>query len=151
MSQENIVTKKSTATGCAPCTKKNNQGKTCIVHTADNLNALLFTLRAKYETVIIAVPLLTEEENLTWQQRIAKDYNACGCTTGSYFLIAGFIVVVCLAFSNWQLVVSSPFSYLCKMLLFLCLCAIIGKIVGWSYAKIRLQINILKLKQLLIN
>lgn len=149
---ENTLKKKEEGlVNCAPCSKKNQRSKVFTVSTADNLNQLLFSLIPKYETIVLNCLWLNENENLRWQQKISKDYKACGCTTGAYFLITGFIVTIYFATSYWKLIFSSPLSYVCKILMFLCLCAIVGKIIGWCYAKIRLQLNILKLKQLIIN
>jgi len=117
--------------------------KTFIINDLYKLKKLL-RFGPKYR-FSIQFSQLTQLENQTWQNRIEKHYDACGCEIGSAFVFAGIVISLIFALLNLSLLVASPWQLAGYFLGFLFIMGGIGKIIGLIYAHIKLKHEIMEL------
>lgn len=102
----------------------------------------------KYHSIRLEVPHFVKEENDRWAALIEKEYKACGCSTGSYFIMAAVVFSLVFFLFNISAVVNDISYYLVRLLILVLGMGLTGKLTGLIMAdkKLRLLINILKRK-----
>ncbi len=96
------------------------------------------------------IHLLSQENNLKYSKQINNYRNACGCETGTIFLILSIVVCIIGLISNFSF---SGFPFIQKILcsiVFIFIFSIIGKIVGLLIAKVKLYKLIGNLKKIIV-
>jgi hypothetical protein len=100
----------------------------------------------RYQRVRLEVPHFTKEENEKWAALIQKEYKACGCNTGSWFILVSILFSAGFFLLNMSEVFSDLKHY--SLLLFLLVVAmgLAGKVTGILAAnrKLSILVNILK-------
>jgi hypothetical protein len=106
------------------------------------LNALL--AKKGLNDLELQIPHLSAEENRIWLKKIKKDYYACGCETGTAFLVAGILFTGLFFF--WEIINNSSFhlhaSLIIYAVLILFIMSAIGKFLGLLISSIRLKKNV---------
>jgi|GEM_PF-1062645 len=116
------------------------------IYNTETLNALLGKRKLKHFTFNFS--WLSDDENERWQKKISKSYYACGCETGSIFLLLS-IVGVGIYFAVNQFTDVAFRITLGKVLWSLLLIFVasgIGKAMGLAMAKRKFRITFIALK-----
>lgn len=102
----------------------------------------------KYHRVRLNVPHFEQEENERWESLIQKEYRACGCDTGSYFIMAAMLFSIGYFLFNVTAVINDIGYYLVWLFVLCVGMGLIGKVAGLLTAnrKLQLLIGILKRK-----
>jgi hypothetical protein len=116
------------------------------INSIETLNQLL--QKKKRKDIVFSFPGLSDSENERWQKKISKDYYACGCETGTVFLL---VAVTCtVSYLALHRMADPAFSITFKKIIYSMLIVFIvsgtGKAVGLLIAKNRLKQNIHLLK-----
>lgn len=117
-----------------------------VVKNTEMLDELLQKKKYHISNIVIDLPELTIEENQFYSKRINKYYFACGCDTGTYFMVGAFLLSLMLFFFNLILVEMGLFKWIIYSLILILLSAIVGKLVGLTFSKIKLYKTIKLLK-----
>jgi uncharacterized integral membrane protein len=118
-----------------------------VVKNIDMLNELLESKKYNISNIAIDLPELTIEKNRLYSKKINKYYFACGCDTGTYFMAGAFLLVLSLFFFNLYFVEMELFKWITYSIIFVILSAIVGKLVGLFFSKIKLRKTIMRLKK----
>jgi hypothetical protein len=132
---------------CPTCQESPTKGVILVVARIPDLQQLSLTVIPKYRQILVLLPGLSADERIQWQEKLIKDYTACGCTTGAYFLIGGILFTLTFAALYWKAILHSWGLSIAKGIAIWVLCALLGKMIGWTAAKIRLEVNILRLRR----
>ncbi|CAN5253039.1 hypothetical protein BH09BAC6_BH09BAC6_21680 [soil metagenome] len=115
----------------------------------DNIEALNLLLeQRKIQRFTFNFPWLSDTENEHWQRLLSKYYYACGCETGTFFLLSS-IIAVAVYFTLKQTADSYYPITLGKVLwalLFICTTSGIGKAAGLAFAKYRFKKTFIALR-----
>ena len=134
---------------CRTCSqRKIDYTKTVFVrHVADL--TVFHALLPKYDSILLKFDKLSNDENERWGNKLFASYSACGCTTGAYFMLIGFILTILYSALWPNTVLSNPIGYLLKGFIIWVASAVLGKLVGLIAAKIRLFMQLNKLQTIL--
>jgi hypothetical protein len=113
-------------------------GGTLVIRNAADLQ-LLLPGRTQWRAIELYSPELPPDEQASWQDRLARDYGACGCETGRYFMAASLLGIALLMWQTWGLV---DWSWLDRGLWafgILFAAAFVGKLAGLLVARLRLR------------
>lgn len=134
---------------CRTCSqKKIDYNKTVLVRQMAELT-VFHALFPKYDSILLKFDELTKDENERWGDKLFANYSACGCTTGAYFMLTGFILTLLYAALSLKIILSNPMAYVLKGFTIWVVAALVGKLVGLIFAKIRLFVQLGKLKAIL--
>ncbi|MBO9563668.1 MAG: hypothetical protein J7621_12880 [Niastella sp.] len=102
----------------------------------------------KYSRIELNVPHFAKEENERWAKLVQKEYKACGCNTGSYFIMAAILFSLAYFLLNMTVVIDNIGYYLVRLLGLAVIMGLIGKASGLiaAHRKLHLLIGILKRK-----
>jgi hypothetical protein len=112
-----------------------------------NIDLLELERRArKYHRIRVEVPHFSKEENEKWAALIQKEYKACGCNTGSWFILISLLFSAGFFLLNMSAVLSDIRHYSFMMFLLVVGMALIGKVAGLLAAnrKLSILVHILK-------
>ena len=101
----------------------------------------------KYRNIRLEVPSFTKEQNEAWASLIQKEYNECGCNTGSYFIMVSILFALVFFLFNMTVVVNNIGHYLVLLLVLVVGMGGIGKLAGILTANKKLNILINSLKK----
>ncbi len=118
-----------------------------IVEDTQSFNQLLKDKKSYITDVAFNFSSFTHEENLKYGKKFNKYYFACGCDTGTYFMLGAIILVVLLYFFNANFVTLGLVKWIIYSVIFVIVFSIIGKLVGLLSAKIKLNILIRNIKK----
>jgi hypothetical protein len=106
-----------------------------IIKNIDDLNSLPPNSNSGFRRILIQHPDIDRRILNGLEEKLNKNYFACGCQSGGSFTLIGiFICVVHAVFSAKQFSINHLFYYF----VFIIVTALIGKIVGLLDAKIKL-------------
>lgn len=116
------------------------------INTIETLNQLF--QKRKRKDIAFSFSELSDSENEKWEKKILKEYYACGCKTGSLFLMVSLITTI--AYLVLHKIMDPAFFITPKIILYALLIVFIasgmGKAIGLFIAKLRLTQNIRRLK-----
>ena len=127
----------------------NTAGGTLVIRSAADLQ-LLLRGRTRWRAIALEASHLPPDEQARWQIRLARDYGACGCEMGEYFMAAGLIAIALLMWQTWGLI---GWSWLDRGLWavgILFAAALVGKLVGLLVAHLRLRRAVAELSARLV-
>jgi hypothetical protein len=100
----------------------------------------------KYRSIRLDIPSFTKERNEEWASLIQKEYKACGCSTGSYFIMSAILFAFVFFLFNISTVVNNIRYYLVLLLILVIGMGVFGKLAGLISANRKLNILIDNLK-----
>ena len=90
----------------------------------------------------------SEQENKDWELKLTKDYYACGCETGSAFLIVSMIISIVYSIYSFKTdTMNIDLNFIFTQLIVFILAAVLGKTIGLVRSKIRMKSNLKKISQ----
>lgn len=106
-------------------------------------------LQPRQYSLSLEVSQLSPQQTSVWQQKLNRNFSACGCEVGAVFMLIA--LGSCLVFSFTQLggLMTLKWQYVCAMVVVIILSALTGKIVGLAIARIRVKLCIKELIRLL--
>ncbi len=119
-----------------------NNPETIVVATREDLKCLLsqhtiHLLPSRHRRIFLRLEALSAEENEAWAKRVDALYFACGCGTGSLFLLFGMLAYVLYLLAMRRSVLRLLDILVGLGLAFLL--SVLGKTSGLVLAKIRLR------------
>ena len=94
----------------------------------------------KYSSIRLEVPHFSTEENEKWAALIQKEYKACGCNTGSWFILVSLVFSVTFFLLNMSKVLGDIKYYSLLLFLLVTGMGLIGKVTGIVAANRKLSI-----------
>ena len=100
----------------------------------------------RYQIIRLEVPHFSKEENEKWAALIQKEYKACGCNTGSWFILIALVFSAGFFLLNTSKVFNDIMHYALLLLLVVVAMGLIGKLTGILAAnrKLSILVDILK-------
>ena len=100
----------------------------------------------KYSNIRLEVAHFTKEENEKWTSLIQKEYKACGCNTGSWFILISLLFAAIFFLLNMSKVIADIGHYSFMLFLLVIGMGVVGKLTGMLAAnrKLRIIVHILK-------
>lgn len=118
-----------------------------IIRNLEELNSLKKNKKTNLSEIIIDLPNITIEENQKYSAKINKYYFACGCETGTYFMVIAILSMIILSAFGFIFKDTSLLWSIIYSVIFVLIFSIIGKLSGLSLAKINLNRTIKKINK----
>jgi hypothetical protein len=96
--------------------------------------------------IILNLTFFNNLTNTKYTKKINKYRNACGCDTGTVFMIVSILVTISYFKLNYKYFQSEYLKYLICGLVFIIACSLFGKVFGLLIAKYKLKITISEIK-----
>ncbi len=118
--------------------------KNRIIETVEELDQFMKFPTKFTNEISMNFSIFSNDENYYLSKQISKYRNACGCKTGTIFMVISILVSIIYLIENFSVFKKHLLVELVYCFIFIFLCSIFGKLVG-------LVISRIKMKSLLIS
>lgn len=120
-----------------------------VVRTSEDVSRLAerYASGSRRRTVLLQLPSLGPMDAATWERRINRDANSCGCNAGAFGLFVGVLALAGYFFTHQDTFIVARVRWAMIAPLFIVACALVGKSLGVLAARNRLVRSLLELKR----
>jgi len=121
------------------------------IETLDQLEQFTKNKKLFDKNIILNFETIDDQRNVYYAKLINENKNACGCETGTAFMIISILITFFLIISNYQVFKTHYFLNVVYGFILVFVFSMLGKLIGLGVAKYRLKKALKEIKNIVQN